>query len=60
MGGLVRYMTHAHRRELIEAVLALIADGKVQTLPNWLDERYSTMKELIGTFALSASTGGCL
>ena len=42
-------MTLAHRREVIEAILAMIADDKLDTLVEWLSKRYKTMKQLIGT-----------
>ena len=52
IGSSTRYMTLAHRREVIEAMLAMIADDKLDTLVEWLSKRYATMKELIGTYVL--------
>ena len=49
IGSSTRYMTLAHRREVIEAILAMIADDKLDTLVEWLSKRYKTMKQLIGT-----------
>lgn len=47
VSGFVRYMTHAHRRDVIEALLAIIAKAKVLRLVHLLRTRQFRMKRLI-------------
>jgi hypothetical protein len=43
LGGLIRYMTHAHRRECIEALLALITEDKSWGMAAALQHRRKRM-----------------
>ena len=52
MSGLVRYMTHAHRREWIEATLSLVARDKMSTLVDLLNNRHKSMLVLIGEWGM--------
>jgi len=44
IGGLVRYMTHAHRREVIEGLLALITEDKSWGLAAALQAKRKNMR----------------
>ena len=44
----MRYMTLAHRRDNIEAVLVKIAEDKLPVMVTWLDGRHKAMTKLSG------------
>lgn len=48
LGGLVRYMTHAHRRDFLESALHLISRDKLFGMIKALSKRYADIQKLTG------------
>ena len=48
IGGLVRYMTTAHRRDLLEAFFDSVCADKFRTMVTILEKKYKATCKLIG------------